>query len=105
MISVTPKAFERINDLLAKEGKDSFLRLEIMGGGCAGFQYVFRLDTKRTPEDLSYGENEAFVIDSQSAQLIDGAVVDFVEDLMGASFIVKNPNAASSCGCGTSFSI
>lgn len=105
MISVTPKAFERINDLLAKEGKDSFLRLEIMGGGCAGFQYVFRLDTKRAAEDLSYGENEAFVIDPQSAQLIDGAVIDFVEDLMGASFIVKNPNATSSCGCGTSFSI
>lgn len=101
---LTERAEVKILKLLEKEPAGSFLRLEILGGGCAGFQYIFRIDTQRSAEDIALGAAEVFVIDAQSALYVKGAEVDFAEDMMGASFAVNNPTATSSCGCGASFS-
>lgn len=104
VLRITEKARKRIGDLLKEEPTGSFLRLKIEGGGCAGFQYQFDVDSVKAEEDLEFLEGQ-FIVDQCSALLVESAEVDFVEDLMGASFRVKNPNATSSCGCGTSFSI
>jgi iron-sulfur cluster insertion protein len=78
----------------------------VSGGGCSGFQYGFSFDDQRQEDDRVFErEGEQLVIDAVSLELVKGAEIDFVEDMMGASFQVKNPNAASSCGCGNSFSV
>ncbi len=82
------------------------MRLAVSGGGCSGFQYGFSFDETRQADDLVFErDGVGLVVDSVSLELVKGAEIDFVEDLMGASFQVKNPNAASSCGCGNSFSV
>jgi iron-sulfur cluster assembly accessory protein len=82
------------------------LRLAVTGGGCSGFQYNFALDDARAADDLAVEEGGVTVlIDSTSLEFLKGAEIDFVDDLIGASFKVNNPNATSSCGCGTSFSV
>ena len=82
------------------------LRIAVSGGGCSGFQYGLSFDDQRNPDDLLFEHGGvAVVVDDASLELLNGAELDFVEDLMGASFQIKNPNAASSCGCGNSFSI
>jgi iron-sulfur cluster assembly accessory protein len=82
------------------------LRVSVSGGGCSGFQYGFDLDASRAPEDLVIERSGAVVlIDPVSLPFLGGSEIDFVDDLMGQSFQVKNPNATASCGCGTSFSI
>jgi iron-sulfur cluster insertion protein len=82
------------------------LRVAVSGGGCSGFQYGFSLDDARLDDDLLFEQSGIkVVIDSTSMELVQGAEIDFVEELVGASFQVRNPNATSSCGCGTSFSI
>ena len=84
----------------------AFLRLAVSGGGCSGFQYGFSFDQSRKADDLAFErDGVTLIIDEVSLDLVKGAEIDFVEDMMGASFQVKNPNAASSCGCGNSFSI
>jgi iron-sulfur cluster insertion protein len=85
---------------------NAFLRLAVSGGGCSGFQYGFSFDdTKQADDSVFERDGVSLVIDEVSLELVKGAEIDFVEDMMGAAFQVKNPNAASSCGCGNSFSL
>ena len=106
-IVVTENAARRIAVLKTQEQAESaFLRIAVSGGGCSGFQYGFSFDDQRNDDDFLFErDGVTVVVDGVSLGLLNGAEVDFVEDLMGASFQVRNPNAASSCGCGNSFSI
>lgn len=106
-IALTSTAAARVAAIRQKQGRpDARLRLVVDGGGCAGFQYRFELDDKPTKDDTEVlTDGIGLLVDNMSLPLISGAVVDYVEDLTGASFQVRNPNAQSSCGCGTSFSI
>lgn len=104
--SVTERAARRIADLtkLSKDGK--YLRLSVNGGGCSGFQYEFRLEHDQHEHDIKIDALVATVlVDPVSSEYLTGSTLDFVDDLMGQSFRVENPNAKSSCGCGTSFSL
>jgi iron-sulfur cluster assembly accessory protein len=106
MIELSETAARRVRAIAERQGKVPALRLSVEGGGCAGFQYRFALADDRTQDDhVSETDGVALLIDPMSLPLIEGAVVDYVENLGGASFQVRNPNAASSCGCGTSFSV
>lgn len=106
-ISVSANAAKRIAILLDNEdNSNQALRVTVSGGGCSGFQYGFAFETARADDDLVIERDGVVVlIDPVSAGYLDGSEIDYVEDLIGASFQVKNPNAASSCGCGTSFSL
>jgi len=106
-IVLTESAARRIAALRGEEqAADAFLRIAVSGGGCSGFQYGFSFDDQRNEDDVVFErDGVAVIVDEVSLGLLHGAEVDFVEDLMGASFQVRNPNAASSCGCGNSFSI
>jgi iron-sulfur cluster insertion protein len=106
-IIVSENAARRIAALKAQEAQaDAFLRIAVSGGGCSGFQYGLTLDDQKNEDDVVFERDGiAVVVDQVSLDLLNGAEIDFVEDLMGASFQIKNPNAASSCGCGNSFSI
>jgi iron-sulfur cluster assembly accessory protein len=105
-VTITSNAARRIREILhADPGKDS-LRVAVNGGGCSGFQYAFALDKGRNADDLVIEKDGAtVVIDSVSIVYMGGAEIDFVDDLIGQSFRIKNPNATASCGCGTSFSV
>ena len=103
---VTERAARRVKQILAKELEGSLLRVAVNGGGCSGFQYAFDIVPDRAPDDmLIERDGVGVVIDPVSLDFLRGAQIDFVDDLMGQSFRINNPNAASSCGCGTSFSI
>lgn len=105
MLTITKSAADRVLDLL-KDKDASALRVYIQGGGCSGFQYGFELDKEAEEDDIivkSHGI-ECFV-DSLSMQYLEGAEVDFVSDLMGIRFVISNPNANTTCGCGSSFSV
>jgi iron-sulfur cluster insertion protein len=106
-IVVTAGAARRIAELKTQEqAEQALLRIAVSGGGCSGFQYGFSFDETRNEDDIVFERNGvAVVVDEVSLGLLAGAEIDFVEDLMGASFRIKNPNATSSCGCGHSFSI
>ena len=106
-ITVTESAARRIAVLKAQEAAEgAFLRIAVSGGGCSGFQYGLSFDDQKNPDDREFErDGVAVVVDDTSLDLLNGAEIDFVEDLMGASFQIKNPNAASSCGCGNSFSV
>lgn len=106
-VTLTESAARRVAELRRQENVPSaFLRLAVSGGGCSGFQYGFSFDDHRKEDDAVFERDGVqLVIDSVSLELVKGAEIDFVEDLMGAAFQVRNPNAASSCGCGNSFSI
>ncbi|HZU91568.1 MAG TPA: iron-sulfur cluster insertion protein ErpA [Stellaceae bacterium] len=106
-IILTGNAARRIAVLKEQErDPDVFLRIAVSGGGCSGFQYGFSFDAERHEDDVLFEKDGVVVVvDEVSLGLLDGAEIDFVEDLMGASFQIRNPNAASSCGCGNSFSI
>jgi iron-sulfur cluster insertion protein len=106
-IVVTERAARRIAALrLQEQAEGAFLRIAVSGGGCSGFQYGLTLDEQRNAGDFVFEKDGvAVVVDEVSLGLLNGAEVDFVEDLMGAQFQIRNPNAASSCGCGNSFSI
>jgi len=106
-IVVTENAARRIAALRTQEEADgAFLRIAVSGGGCSGFQYGFTFDEQRSDDDFVFERDGiAVVVDDVSLGLLNGAEIDFVEDMMGASFRINNPNAASSCGCGNSFSI
>ena len=106
-VSLSASAARRVAELKAQENApNAFLRLAVSGGGCSGFQYGLSFDDQRNPDDFVFEHGGvAVVVDDVSLDLLNGAEVDFVEDLMGAAFQIKNPNAASSCGCGNSFSI
>ena len=103
---ISGSAARRIAVIAAGEGPGTFLRISVSGGGCSGFQYNYGLDRARQDDDHSFTRDGAeIVVDETSLDLVGGAEIDFVEDLAGAFFQMKNPNAASSCGCGNSFSI
>jgi len=106
-VSLSASAAKRVKELKAQENlPNAFLRLAVSGGGCSGFQYGFSFDDARQPEDRVFERDGVqLVVDETSLGLLAGAEIDFVEDMMGAAFQVKNPNAASSCGCGNSFSV
>ncbi len=106
-IALTDNAARRIAMLRAQErAENAFLRIAVSGGGCSGFQYGISFDEHKNEDDFVFERDGiSVVVDDVSLGLLNGAEVDFVEDLMGASFQIKNPNAASSCGCGNSFSI
>lgn len=103
---VTDRAAQRVAHILAKEPEGALLRVAVNGGGCSGFQYSFDIAPARAPDDLLIEAGGAgVVIDPVSLDFLRGARIDFVDDLMGQSFRIDNPNATSSCGCGTSFSV
>lgn len=105
--SITDNASKRIQILLETESiQDQMLRISISGGGCSGFQYHFVFDDQQLVDDQLFEHLGAkVVIDEISLGLLNGSQLDFVEDLAGSAFVIKNPNAASSCGCGNSFSV
>ncbi len=105
-VTVSDRAARRIVQILDKEDPCKMLRVSVSGGGCSGFSYGFDLDDTSTNDDLVIEKDGATVlIDSISLMYMEGSEIDFVDDLIGASFQIKNPNATASCGCGTSFSI
>lgn len=105
-VVVSDAAAKRIVKILAKAQSDNALRISVEGGGCSGFSYKFDLTHESEPDDLVIEKDGARVlIDQVSLAYLDGSIVDFVDDLMGQSFQIRNPNAVASCGCGTSFSV
>ncbi len=105
-LGLTERAARRIRNILAKEPETRILRLAVNGGGCSGFQYEFDFVAEAAPDDFVLGEDGAqIVIDPVSLDFLRGSVVDYTEELLGARLVVLNPNAKSSCGCGTSFSV
>ena len=105
-VTLTDRAARRIGEILKAEPEGTMLRICVQGGGCSGFQYKFDLDRDRADDDLVLARDGATVlIDAMSLQFMAGAEIDYVDDLIGASFKINNPIAAASCGCGTSFSV
>ncbi|HMO29121.1 iron-sulfur cluster insertion protein ErpA [Enterovirga sp.] len=105
-IVITAAAARRIGEILAGEPAGSMLRISVNGGGCSGFQYGFDIDAERAADDLLVEKDGASVlIDEVSLQYLKGSTLDFVDDLIGQSFKIDNPQATASCGCGTSFSL
>ena len=105
-IALTERAAKRINEIMAGEPAGSMLRISVNGGGCSGFSYAFDVDRTRQADDLVVEKDGAkILVDEVSLQYMEGSVVDFVDDLIGQSFKIENPQATASCGCGTSFSL
>lgn len=105
-MTLSPSAAARVAAIAAKQGKPAILRLSVEGGGCSGFQYKFALaDSAETDDLVVERDGVTLVVDSVSLDLVGGSVVDYVESLGGAAFKVENPQAASGCGCGSSFAI
>lgn len=105
-VTVTERAAKRITEIVADEKENSMLRVSVDGGGCSGFQYRFNLVSDRETDDTVLTRDGATVlIDPISLGFLVGSEIDFVDELIGASFQIRNPNATASCGCGTSFSI
>ena len=105
-LSLSDSAARRLADLAATEGHPVLLRVAVDGGGCSGFQYRFELVQAAEPDDIRIeAAGQAALVDPVSLPFLKGSEIAFVDDLAGAQFVVRNPNAASSCGCGVSFSI
>ena len=105
-VTVTERAARRIGEILRQEPAGTMLRVSVEGGGCSGFQYKFDFDQTQAEDDLVLARDGAVVlIDPLSQQYMAGAEIDYVDDMIGASFKINNPIASASCGCGTSFSI
>ena len=105
-VIITESAAAKINDIIAEENNPNVkIRCFVQGGGCSGFQYGFTLDEEQNEDDFVIEQNDVTVlIDSMSLQYLMGATIDYQEDLLTSQFVVKNPNAQSTCGCGSSFS-
>ena len=105
-VTLTERAARRIGEILKSEASGAMLRVSVEGGGCSGFQYKFDVERTKAEDDLVLARDGATVlIDPVSVQYMAGSEIDFVDDLIGASFKINNPVASASCGCGTSFSI
>jgi iron-sulfur cluster assembly accessory protein len=105
-VTLSETAAQRLNALTAAEGRPVLLRVAVEGGGCSGFQYNLDLVDAAQPEDLRIErDGAAAVVDDVSLAFLKGSVIDFVDELAGAQFRIRNPNARSSCGCGVSFSV
>lgn len=108
MIDITDSAKEQIVSLLAEENNPSLkLRTFVQGGGCSGFSYGFTFDEEQNEDDWEFPLDDQFkvLVDAMSMQYLNGATIDYKNDLMGSSFTIKNPNAQTTCGCGSSFSV
>lgn len=107
MIELKPAAVSKVKELIAEEGNpDLKLRIFVQGGGCSGMQYGFSFDEMAEEDDFDLNfDGVHLLVDSMSSQYLQGAEVDYVDDLSGAQFTIKNPNAQTSCGCGSSFSV
>ena len=105
-INLTERAARRIKEIMGGEPSGSMLRVSVNGGGCSGFQYAFDIERTRQADDIVVERDGVTVlIDELSRQYMEGATIDFVDDLMGQAFKIENPLATAACGCGTSFSI
>ena len=106
MIKITDNAVAKIKDIIAEENNPAIkLRVFVQGGGCSGMQYGFTLDEDTAEDDWTLDiDGVEILVDSMSGQYLQGAVVDYKDDIMGATFSIKNPNAQTTCGCGSSFS-
>ena len=107
MMKLETSAVEKLRDLVAEEGNPNLmLRVFVQGGGCSGMSYGFTFDEMQNEDDFDFAyEDVKVVVDSMSMQYLQGASIDYKEDLMGASFVINNPQAQTTCGCGSSFSI
>ena len=104
--SVSDRAAERVAEIVAAQARPAALRVAVLAGGCSGFQYKFELDETAQPDDLVVEAQGARVlVDSASMDLLAGSQLDYTDELMGAHFTIRNPNATSACGCGTSFAV
>ena len=101
-IEFTDTAKKQIEKIVSKDQSKKFFRITVKGGGCSGFKYDFSFDSKINKEDILFGKA---IIDSTSLNIISGSVVDFKKEMIGESFVISNPKASSSCGCGLSFSV
>jgi iron-sulfur cluster assembly accessory protein len=105
-VTVSARAMRRIGEILKNEPAGAMLRVSVEGGGCSGFQYKFDVERSQAAEDIIIaGDAATVLIDPVSLQFLGGAEIDFVDDLIGASFKINNPNVTASCGCGTSFAL
>ena len=105
-VTISDNAARRIGEILKKEPTGAMLRVSVEGGGCSGFQYKFDIERAKAEDDLVLGRDGAVVlIDPVSVNYMAGSQIDFVDDLIGQSFRINNPQATASCGCGTSFSV
>ena len=100
-LNFTDQALNQIN-LITKGEKNKFFRITVQGGGCSGFKYNFGFDTKSNNDDIIFGKT---IIDKSSLDIISGSVVDFKKEMIGETFVIDNPKASASCGCGLSFSV
>lgn len=107
MIEITDSAMAKISDILAEENNPKIkLRTFVQGGGCSGFSYGFTLDEEQNEDDFVIEKSGVnILIDSMSMQYLHGATIDFKDELMGSSFTINNPNATTTCGCGSSFAV
>lgn len=107
MLTITDSSIDKIKDLLAEENNPNLkLRAFVQGGGCSGMQYGFTFDEAQNEDDFSVEKNGIIVlVDSMSMQYLNDATIDYKEDKMGAQFVIQNPNAQTTCGCGSSFSV
>ena len=106
-IEITDKAAEKISELLTEENNPNLkLRTFVQGGGCSGFQYGFTFDEEQNEDDFVFARpGMTLLVDAMSMQYMVGAVIDYKEEDMGSQFVIQNPNAQSTCGCGSSFSV
>lgn len=102
---VTDRAFARLAEIADQTGQTRALRVAVDGGGCSGFQYDIRLDDPASDDLVLEKDGQKVLVDAISLPFLENAVIDFTEELIGARFVIENPNASSSCGCGTSFSM
>lgn len=108
MITITDSAKTKIQDLLFEENNPKLcLRTFVQGGGCSGFSYGFTFDEERNEDDFEFeiGSNFKLLVDSMSMQYLQGAEIDYKDEIMGSQFTIKNPNATTTCGCGSSFGV
>ena len=101
-IEFTEEANIQIKRIVSEQGQDYYFRISVQGGGCSGFKYNFSFDKKIENDDVVFNKT---VIDSSSLEIINGSIIDYQKEMIGSSFVIKNPQATSSCGCGLSFSV
>ena len=101
-IEFTQEANNQIKKIVTEQGKDCYFRISVQGGGCSGFKYNFSLDEKIENNDIIF---DKAIIDTSSLEIINGSIVDYQKEMIGSNFVIKNPQATSSCGCGLSFSV
>lgn len=110
-IVITDSVVKKVHELILEENEPNLkLRIFVQGGGCSGFQYGFTFDENANEDDFQFQKsidnvNVGFLVDTMSFQYLQGATIDYVEDLQGSQFVIKNPNASTTCGCGSSFSV